>query len=111
MMNRWKFLVGLTLGIAALALDACRHDSPPPIEICILDGFGGGDCTEPDHTQLYKSPSAMKNYWATNPPDEASYTAWCYNTTTARVAPRMEQIKEEIHANSDAELRLPTASE
>lgn len=101
----------INLFLVGALISSCRHDSPPPIEVCLLDGFGGGDCTEPDGTQLYKSPSAMKNYWATSPDDEARYTAWCYDTTVARVTPRMEQIKEEIHANSDAELRVQTASE
>jgi hypothetical protein len=77
----------------ALLLNGCRSDQPPPKEICILDGFGGGDCVESDGSKLYRAPSAMLNYWATNETDEQNFAAWCYDTTPAAVAPVMQQLK------------------
>lgn len=87
------FLASLGL----LLLNSCRDSVPPKIEVCILDGFGGGDCVEADHSQLYKSPSAMKNYWSTSEPDEANFTSWCYDTSQSVVKVGMENIKKKIN--------------
>jgi hypothetical protein len=85
----------LCLVLGLLLLSSCRDSVPPKIEICILDGLGGGHCIEADGSQLYKAPSTMKNYWATSQPDEANFSSWCYDTTTAAVTPAMEQIREQ----------------
>lgn len=84
----------LFLSLGLLALSSCRNSIPPKIEVCILDGFGGGDCVEADGSQLYRSPSAMKNYWSTSEPDEANFSSWCYDTTPEVVKIGMEKIKK-----------------
>jgi hypothetical protein len=86
------FLVALGL----LALSACRDSVPPKIEVCIGDGFGGADCVEADGSKLYKSPSALENYWMTSQPDEANFASWCYDTTPAVAKIGMEKIKSKI---------------
>jgi hypothetical protein len=69
----------------ALALNSCRKDYPPKIELCQLDGFGGADCIERDGSVVYKTPQMLKNYISTNPEDQATFTAWCYQATTNEV--------------------------
>ena len=86
----------LLVSLGFLHLSGCRDSVPPKIEICIGDGFGGADCIEADGSQLYKSPSALKNYWMTNEPDEANYTSWCYDTTSSAVQSQMAVVKEKI---------------
>ena len=66
--------------LLVIFLSACRTDKPPVIEVCITDGYGAGDCTEHDHSILYRSPSQMVDYWCTNETDEAAWAAWAYNT-------------------------------
>lgn len=68
-----------------LAISNCRRDFPPSIELCQLDGLGGADCIEKDGTQIYRSPSELENYIATNPDDEAAFAAWCYDTSKENV--------------------------
>lgn len=80
------------LVVLALSLSSCRHDTPPSIEICIGDGFGGADCIEKDGSRLYRSPSALKNYWLTNEADEAAYASWCYKTSSTSIEPVMREI-------------------
>lgn len=72
-----KYIVFLVM---TLALSGCRKDTPPAIEICIMDGFGGADCQEADGSKVYKLPSEMKNYWSTNQVDMKSFASWCYET-------------------------------
>jgi len=83
------------LVVLALALTSCRNSIPPKIEVCILDGYGGGDCVEPDGTRLYRTPSMLTNYWATSGSDEANFAGWCYQATQEQVRPVMEQIQEQ----------------
>jgi hypothetical protein len=87
-------------------VSSCRTDKPPAIEVCILDGFGGGKCVESDGTELYKSPSAMKDYWATNEPDMGNYTSWCYQTSAASVQPSLLRVKQQV-AQIAPETRVP----
>lgn len=86
-------LLFLALG---LALSSCRESTPPPLEICILDGHGGGDCIESDGSRLYRVPSSMANYWATNEPDQRSFSAWCYDGNPVDAANYMNQIKRTL---------------
>ena len=79
--------------LGVLLLVSCRTDIPPKIEICIMDGFGGGDCVEAGGAKLYRTPSQMLNYWSTNQPDEANYTSWCYGSTPSVVNPAMELVR------------------
>ena len=58
--------------LLVIFLNGCRTDKPPVIEVCITDGYGAGDCTEHDHSILYRSPSQMVDYWCTNETDEAA---------------------------------------
>lgn len=84
----------LCLGLG-LVLPSCRNDAPPRVEVCIGDGFGGADCVETNATQLYRSPSMLKNYWMTGQPDEANFAAWCYGATPAQVTPVMTEIESQ----------------
>lgn len=80
----------------AFSLTSCRESTPPPIEICLLDGFGGGDCIERDGSRLYRVPSSMKNYWTTSEPDEAAFAGWCYDGTAVDAEVQMNAIKRSL---------------
>lgn len=86
--------LGKTLFLALAFLSACRSSQPPKIEICILDGHGGGDCVEADGLKKYRPPSEMLNYWSTNQADEANYSGWCYDTSPAEVKAAMAEIEK-----------------
>jgi hypothetical protein len=81
-----------------LSLSACRNSKPPQIEICILDGVGGGDCIEADGSKKYRPPSEMLNYWSTNQPDMANFSSWCYDAPAPHVAAQMEALKSEARS-------------
>lgn len=86
----------------ALALTSCRNSQPPAIEICILDGHGGGDCIEADGiTKLYRTPSQMLNYWATGQPDMRNFSSWCYDTGSEVIEPNMRRIREHARGPLD----------
>ena len=93
-MRRLRHGKKLCLLLGLLALNSCRSSQPPGIEICILDGYGGADCIETNGTKLYKSPSALLDYWATNETDESNYTQWCYDINAQIVNANMKQIKK-----------------
>lgn len=78
----------------ALSFSGCRTSKPPVIEICIGDGAGGANCVESDGSRKYRLPSEMKNYWATNQPDQARFAAWCYDTNEANIETVMASIKK-----------------
>lgn len=81
------------LALGLLALSGCRNSVPPKIEICIGDGVGGADCIEANGAKLYRPPSQLLDYWMTSEPDEANYSSWCYDTTTAAAQAGMKQMK------------------
>ena len=83
----------LCLGIA-LALSSCRSDKPPAIDICILDGVGGGDCVLKDGTQRYMLPSEMKNMWSTTQADMAAYSSWCYKAPIKVIEEQMQRVHD-----------------
>ena len=85
------------LAAALLLISGCRTQPAPIIEVCILDGFGGGDCVEPDGTKIYKMPSQMKNYWSTNESDEARYAAFCNDASPEQVRFMMNSIRSHIY--------------
>jgi len=85
----------LLVSLACLST-SCRDSQPPKIEVCILDGFGGGDCIESDGSKLYRLPSDMLNYWATSQPDEANFASWCYQADRQTVNKAMTLISSEI---------------
>ena len=87
-------LVGL-----ALVLVSCRDSVPPPIEICIGDGFGGAKCIERDGSKLYRTPSELTNYWLTNQPDMQAFSSWCYDTSSKIMSKNLNEVKEEITKN------------
>ena len=78
-----------------LFLSSCRSDTPPAKEICILDGRGGGDCSEFDGSHRYRLPSEMVNYWSTNEADMKNFSAWCYGTTADNAGAAMTLISTE----------------
>jgi hypothetical protein len=83
----------LCLSLALVLISGCRNSQPPKIEVCILDGFGGGDCVAADGSQLYRAPSQMKDYWATSQPDEANFASWCYDASSSTVKAGMADIE------------------
>jgi len=89
-----QLLCGKLLFLAiAFSLSACRTDKPPAIDICIGDGAGGADCVLKDGTQVWRSPSELKNYWITTQADMANYSAWCYKTTVSNVTHEMNKLE------------------
>lgn len=86
--------------VLALVLTSCRDSTPPKIEVCLGDGFGGADCIEADGSKLYRPPSQLKNYWMTSEPDEANLLSWCYDTSQTNVEAGMHEIKSEVNAHS-----------
>lgn len=89
-----QLLVGLVVALSILL--SCRSSKPAPMEICIIDGLGGGDCVEADGTRKYRLPSQMTNYWATNQQDEAAFASWCYNAPVGAVKSEMEHIQGQL---------------
>lgn len=87
------FLISFSLFCAG-----CRNDKPPQLSVvCTLDGLGGGDCADPQGKYIYKSPSEMKNWWATTQTDEANYSSWCYGGAPQGAAgAKLEQIRSRI---------------
>lgn len=83
----------LLLWAALLALSSCRRDYPPVVEVCILDGVGGGDCIEKDGSKLYRAPSEMKNYWATSQDDMAQFSSWCFKSSLNQAEIELQSIR------------------
>lgn len=81
-MPRLKCGALLCLALVSL-LSSCkgtRKDQPPVLSvICLGDGFGGADCSMPDGSKKYLSPSELKNYWMTTNADAQNLVQWCYN--------------------------------
>lgn len=100
----WKH-VAVVLVLALVS--GCRSDRPPAIStICILDGYGGGDCVNSDGTSVYKRPSEMLNYWSTTQADMQNFASWCYKTSPENVKDRMVGIMEKVStAESGGERR------
>jgi hypothetical protein len=90
----------LCLVLGLLILNSCRSDTPPAIENCILAPAGGADCVEVDGSHVFKTPSQMVDYWATNGSDFAKFVGWAYGAKTpaqmAVVRAGLQQIKENI---------------
>lgn len=85
----------LTLAFLLLNFAACRKDPPPAIEVCILNGAGGGDCVEADGSQKFRLPSEMLNFWSTNQPDMKNFTSWCYQSSPAQAQAGMDRVSQE----------------
>lgn len=91
---RQRLYGSLLLVVLATLLDGCRTSQPPKISIiCLGDGFGGADCATATGLKVYKKPSELKDFWMTTEVDEANFSAWCYDTSKANIAPAMEKIK------------------
>lgn len=94
--------LGLLIITMALCSTSCRTDKPPQLSIvCVLDGFGGGDCALPDGTKIYKSPSDLKNFWATSQVDESNFASWCYKAPIAAVNAKMDKIRIQVGASEE----------
>lgn len=92
---QWHRFKKLSLLLALLTVSGCRWDNPPAQELCALNGFGLGDCVEPDGTTKVLTPSQMLNYVARSPSYEKSWDAWCYDTSEANVQPFMVMLYQE----------------
>jgi hypothetical protein len=64
--------------------------------ICIGDGLGGADCSDPQGNKTHKVPSDLDGYWMTTETDEANFASWCYATDMTLVQLHMEKTKERI---------------
>jgi hypothetical protein len=99
-MEIWKSLTRALRGVTWASLCfllclplACRSDKPPEISlVCILDGYGGLDCSTPDHHHVYVPPSSAKGYWCAPEADVANYMSWCYKAPVAAVEEEMQKI-------------------
>lgn len=91
--NGRRLLIGL-----ACFISACRRDLPPKIDICIGDGFGGADCVLKTGEKAYRSPSELKNYWATTQADMAAFSSWCYQASPQVIEAQMKAIEEAARA-------------
>ena len=91
----------------ALVLASCRNSTPPPIDICIGDGFGGADCQLRAGSELiskctkndngyYCPPSALVNMWMTTQTDEAAFASWAYDTSPEAIQTQMAKIKSNL---------------
>lgn len=88
----------MLLVASALFLSSCRSDKPPAVEVCILDGFGGGDCILKDGSKKYRAPSEMLNFWATSQEDMAQFSSWCYESPMTTTQSHLQVIAESTHA-------------
>lgn len=90
-----------------LSAGGCRKDSPPPIDICLHDGLGGGDCQLREGSRLkaccikesagwYCPPSCLENVWMTTPEDMEAYAAWAYGTSRSKVRPTLRNLERSI---------------
>lgn len=86
----------LCLVLATLLISSCRKDQPPAIDVCILDGVGGGNCVFKDGSRHYLVPSEMKNYWATSQSDMSEWSAWCYQASPKAIAPLVDAKRDQI---------------
>lgn len=96
--------------VLALALSGCRTSNPPVIDICLGDGFGGGDCKLRVGSRLragcmlihddkyYCPPTLLKNAWMTTQEDMAAYAAWAADADVLVVNQEMGRIETEIKA-------------
>ena len=83
--------------LSGAELASCRHSQPPEISIiCILDGFGGGDCVNSIGEKIYRAPSEMTNFWATTQGDMANFSSWCYDTNPKNVERVMQGLSGRI---------------
>lgn len=89
-------MIQVIAGLFILLLAGCRNDPAPRIEICILDGHGGGDCVAADGNRNYRPPSKMLNYWATSQPDMANFSSWCYKARPSDTKLVLDQLRLEI---------------
>ena len=76
-----------------LLLSGCRNSKGPLIEVCILNPGGGANCTEVDGSHVFKLPSELKNYWATNQSDMVKFASWCNDATPEETQAAMKLIK------------------
>ena len=78
----------------------CRKDSPPSIDVCISDGFGGNTCILRKGSELlakcsyfedggaagwYCSPTASERLWCTTQADMEAFSSWAYSTSKKNV--------------------------
>src|SRR4051812_30775572 len=96
------------LACLGLLLNSCRTSTPPPMDICLGDGFGGADCQLRAGSEMisrcsqnpkgyYCPPSALLNMWMTTETDEASFAKWAYDTNSSEpIQKGMDKIKGSV---------------
>lgn len=101
-----KALLLAVVLLSTLGSAGCRKSKPPEIDICLHDGFGGGDCLLRQGSRLratcsvdpegrfYCPPSALENMWMTTPEDMEAYSAWAYDTSRKNVKSHMRGVKQ-----------------
>lgn len=101
-------------GILLLA-SSCRTSTPPAVDVCIGDGFGGADCALiPDSPLVpvcqsqpcpsgstatncyYCPPTALKDSWITTQASESAFASWCYDAPQGTVNASMANLSAKI---------------
>lgn len=89
----------LLLAASVILLSSCRSSTPPKIEVCLGNGFGGADCILKDGARKERLPSELQNYWMTNQDDIAAFSAWCYDTSLKNATQGVANMKADLRAN------------
>jgi hypothetical protein len=96
---------GSLLFLVLATLTSCRSTNPPPVSVCIGDGFGGADCqltpTSPLVALCQKNadgsffcpPTALVNTWTTSQAEMAAFSSWCFDVPVSVTSASMEKIK------------------
>lgn len=79
-----------------LLLTSCRSSTPPQIEICLGDGFGGADCLLATGEKITRLPSELQNYWMSPSEDFSRFAAWCYDTRQNLISKHMEDLRIDL---------------
>ncbi len=109
-MSVWRLLRHGAMLCLAVATLSCRTSSPPPLDTCLGDGFGGADCSLREGSSLlakcvslanggyYCPPSATKNMWMTTQEDMRNFAAFCYDVDQSVAASNMKAMRAEIRS-------------
>lgn len=77
----WRLIVlNILLSSCSSFAFAPKRSQPPATGNCVLDGTGGGECTDATGVQSHKGPNELLNYIALSPDDEKAFSSWCYST-------------------------------
>lgn len=92
---------------SVLSSGGCRKDNPPPIDIGLHDGMGGGDfqlregsrlksCCIKESKGWYCPPSCLENAWMTTQEDMEAWAGWCYGASRKDVRKSLKGIQKSV---------------